>query len=277
MQNKKVNKNFFLGGGVLVKNNPLFHFLCILRPLNPFVLKIIISTLFLMFLSLSTFSQGIQNLKLSYGNNVTDYKTGFLERGLLPNNTVAEDLKINSFSTSGFSFGATLGFAISKDKKWMFHTGLFYQNFDLETSIYAYSEGNDYIFRRATKVNQLELPFLVSWRNSKNKFRYGADLGMIKPLFIWSKYTESSFSSGVEAEPGFSSYDYNLEGAVNLLEKYSLYFAPTIGYDFTKKLGIEFQPYIRYQVGNSSEAIYSHQGGAPVLQYGINLNLVKYF
>ncbi|MBA4301900.1 hypothetical protein SAMN03080617_01945 [Algoriphagus alkaliphilus] len=240
-------------------------------------MKLIISALFFTLLSLSSFSQGVQNLKLSYGNNRTEYKTGFLEKTLLPNNKVAEDLKINSFNTDGFSFGATLGFAISKDKKWMFNTGLFYQNFDLATSIYAYSEGTDYIFRRATKVNQLELPLLVSWRNSDKKFRYGGDFGLIKALAVWSKYQEYGVTSGIGIEQKFDSYSYDLSGPVNLLEKYSFYFAPSIGYDFTKKLGIEFQPYFRYQIGNESQSWYSNSNGAPVIQYGINLNLVKYF
>lgn len=244
---------------------------------NPLLMKIVITTLFVISVSLTCFSQGIQNLKLSYGNNVTDYKTGFLEKTLLPDNSVAEDVKINSFNTTGFSFGATLGFAITKDKRWMFNTGLLYQNFDLQTSLYPNSMGVDYIFRKATTVNQLELPILVSWRNSDKKFRFGGDFGIIKALAVWSKYTDFGFSSGVGIEQEFYSSSNNFSGVVNLLEKYSFYLAPTVGYNFTTKLGIEFQPFYRYQTGNDSQDLYSNTSGSPVIQYGINLNLVKYF
>lgn len=269
-------KEFYLAEGLVENKNPSIHPI-LFRFKNPLSMKIVITSLFVFSFSLTCFSQGIQNLKLSYGNNVTEYKTGFLEKTLLPDNTVAEDVKIYSFNTSGFSFGATLGFAITKDKSWMFNTGLLYQNFDLQTSLYPSSMDVDYIFRKATTVNQLELPFLVSWRNSDKKFRFGGDFGVIKALAVWSKYTDFGFSSGIGIEQEFYSNSYSLSGPANLLKKYSFYFAPTVGYDFTKKLGMEFQPYYRYQMGNDSQDLYSNTSGAPVIQYGINLNLVKYF
>lgn len=272
-----VKQFFLLGGGVLVRTITPTQYSIIFRFLNPLKMRLLVLSLFFIQFSFSSFSQGIQNLKFSYGNNLTEYKTGFLEKTLLPDNSVAENLKSNSFNTSGFSLGATLSFAISKDKSWMFTTGIFYQNFDLETSIYAYSDGSDYIFRRATIVNQLELPLLLSWRNSDKKFRYGGDFGVIKALAVWSKFQENGITSGIGMDQKFDSYTYDFSGPVNLLEKYSVYFAPSIGYDFTKKLGLEFQPFFRYQTGNESESLYSNKNGAAVIQYGINLNFVKYF
>ena len=230
-----------MGGGGLVEKLDKLNLSTIFQTQKRTSMRgIIITTVLFFTTSFYCFPQGIQNLKLSYGNNRTEYKTGFLEKTLLPDNTVAEDVKIYSFNTSGFSFGATLGFAITKDKSWMFNTGLLYQNFDLQTSLYPSSMDVDYIFRKATNVNQLELPLLVSWRNSDKKFRFGGDFGIIKALAVWSKYTDFGFSSGIGIEQEFYSNSYSLSGPANLLKKFSFYFAPTVGYDFTKNWGWNF-------------------------------------
>ncbi|GMQ23357.1 hypothetical protein Aoki45_00390 [Algoriphagus sp. oki45] len=136
---------------------------------------------------------------------------------------------------------------------------------------------NEYRFLFEHKLNQIDIPLLLSFSKRSGKIGFGGDFGIIKGLAIWGEVTPLIYEINQNDEVDVSQGFTDASGFVNPGDKFSLYFAPSLQINLSKMIDLEFQPFYRYQFGDKSNYEYNNEQGAPLSQYGVNLGIIKRF
>mgnify|MGYP005857726159 CR=1 FL=1 len=238
--------------------------------------KLAISFLFSLIASIS-FAQNDKEVRLSFGINQSVLQPDITGQRLLPDASTASGMPISSQVNSGINISLTGAFPISKDGSWKFRTGLNFQTLRFNTLIGALGTENEYRFLFDHKLNQIDLPILISYEKEKGKFSFGGDAGIIKGIAVWGEISPLIYEISPDEDVTISEGISDPSGLVGLGKKYSLYAAPSIRYAVSETIKLEVQPFYRYQFGDKSNYEYTNKQGAPLSQYGINLGLVQWF
>lgn len=236
------------------------------------------TVLLLSFIAFVSNAQTYKELRLSFGFNNSNLRTDVLRQSILPDGSLVSGFPISSQGVGGINVGLTGAFPISKNGIWKIRTGLNFQTLRFQSRVGgAVGNETEYRFLFDHRLNQLDLPILLSMEKSNGKFSYGGDFGVIKAIAIWGEVTPSIYKIKSDQEVSISTGQTDPSGFVGIGEKYSLYVAPSVRYAISTKIKLELQPFYRYQFGENSFAEYGNQKGPPLSQFGINFGIAKTF
>lgn len=238
---------------------------------KPFILL-----LFSLFAFISNGQTG-KEIKFSIGVNQSILSTDVTSPGLLSDGSVASGWAISSQDGPGFNLGLTGAFSISKNENWKLRTGINFQTLRFNTLSGGVGQNKEYRFLFEHKLNQIDLPLLLSYEKEKGKFSFGGDAGLIKGIVVWGEVSSLSYEISQNEEIDIYKGAKEPMGFVGLGDKFSLYAAPSMRYAISETIKLEIQPFYRYQFGDKSSYKYSNKEGAPMSQYGLNLGIVKRF
>lgn len=220
-------------------------------------------------IAFTSYSQGLTNVQFSVGVNSSSARINPSGSVLLPNLEVGTG-EFSYNSGKSINYGVLLSWQLAKDNPWYFKTGISWtrMNFGNSTT-YNQSETN-YFGNNSHEINQVDLPVLIGYKRKVSKFDLGIDLGLIKTLWVNSEITQRSGFQTPNSNPVYDQTTINPNGFTKIPDKYSLYVAPIIQYNFGKSSGVSLQPFYRVQLGGKRDLLYGQNSGS-FRQFGINL------
>jgi hypothetical protein len=225
-----------------------------------------------------SFGQGSKEMRFSFGLNTSNLRPQSIRQVVLPGGEdVVSGFPIYATGGGGINAGLTWAFPISKNGIWKIRTGLHFQTLNFQSDVTLVDSKTSYQVTTDHKLNQFDLPLLLSMEKSKGEFSFGGDFGLIKAIAIWGKVTATSAQTNSSQEVSTFTGKVPASGFVAIKDKYSLYFAPSVRYAISAKIKLEFQPSYRYQFGDKSFHEYTSQVGPPLSQFNINFGIIKSF
>jgi hypothetical protein len=220
-------------------------------------------------IAFTSYSQGLTNVQFSVGVNSSSARINSSGSIMLPNlEIVSSEFSYNSGES--LNYGVLLSWQLAKDKPWYLKSGVSWINMSFGNSAtYNQSETN-YGGGNSHEINQVDLPVLIGYKKTESNFDLGIDFGLIKTLWMNSEITQSSGFQTPNSNPVFDQLVINSSSFTKITDKYSLYLAPMVQYNFGKSSGVSLQPFYRVQLGGKRDLLYSQSSGS-FRQFGINL------
>lgn len=220
-------------------------------------------------IAITSYSQGLTNVQFSVGVNSSSARINPSGSVLLPNLEVGTG-EFSYNSGESLNYGVLLSWKLAKDKSWSFKSGLSWTSMSFSNSTTYNQSGTNYFGGNSHEINQVDLPILIGYKKTVSKFDLGIDLGLIKTLWVNSEITQTSGFQTPDSNPDFDQFTINPNGFTKIRDKFSLYFAPMVQYNFGNSFGISLQPFYRVQLGGKRDLLYSQSSGS-FRQFGINL------
>lgn len=222
-------------------------------------------------------AQRSNEIKLSFGINQSVAHPDVTLQRTLPDGSIGSRLPVSSQGNSGYNGSLTGAVPISKSKNLKFRTGINFQTLRFNTLIGAIGSENEYRFLFVHKLNQIDIPILISYKKENTKLSLGGEIGIIKALAIWGEVSPLIYEIQPNKEVNITEGFTKPSGLVGIGEKYSAFLAPFFRYSISSQFGVEVQPFFRYQLGDKSSYEYNNKQGPSMSQFGINFGLVKQF
>jgi hypothetical protein len=233
----------------------------------------------LVLFAFESFGQKGNELKLNFGFNqmwLLNKRTGVALNPI--DNMTPVDLKIGSIRVeTGMNYGIQRAFSISKNKQWRIISGFQYQKFAYEVNGALETSSSRFTYKFYNQVSQLDVPILISYIKSRDKFSFGLDGGVFKTVQVSGNHTSTVDQIPILNPEIVGEMSKEFNGFVRPLDKISLHLAPFARVAITDWLAYEIQPFFRFQDGLRALSIHSPKNHPRFVQWGINTGLVFNF